>query len=505
MYPRCGYRVKRSFQVKRIKTKAETVEKEGEGSSGRRARHLARGGTVERPTPRVVFKYFDLTDEFLRIRIVDTEEITKELERQSIANRVGYRNLVLGTCVVDWAELIEPSLKRNYPGDHDAALELLYQICIEVNPRLEIHQVTLPVRDRETKSKKARRGNTGAATERKRWIRRVGALEERLKEQVVGQDPCIERLVRAIRKSAVGLGPKGRPMGCFLFVGHTGVGKTELAKALAQSLFEGEDKLIRIDCSEYGLAHEYAKLIGAPPGYIGHENGGALTDALQRIEEGVVLFDEIEKAHSKVHQLLLQVLDEGRLTDSQGNTISFERTTVLLTSNAGTRELIEATQAVGFSSVGRPLEEWTRQDITSQALRQTFSPEFLNRLDDVLLFARSGTAAPAHGRRCQDPERHRPHERSAHSVAGAPIGRELGGRPLDQPRVRRPPDRTLRGERHRRSSGGETRLRRDQDRRPGRTLDSRRPALDPGETQAPRGTPRIIPRLAALQPAARHR
>ncbi|MFT7485071.1 MAG: ATP-dependent Clp protease ATP-binding subunit ClpA, partial [Candidatus Paceibacteria bacterium] len=218
-------------------------------------------------------------------------------------------------------------------------------------------------------------------------------LERRLKRKVHGQDAAIETLCRAVLTSAAGLRDFRRPLGCFLFVGRTGTGKTELSRCLAKELSEdprtGPDNLIRIDCSEYALAHEYSKLIGSPPGYVGHEEGGQFSQHLKTNPEAVILFDEIEKAHPRMHNLLLQVLEEGCLTDGKGHRLDLSRNFVLMTSNAGAEDMRSATQSLGFHST-QSLTDQTLHDLTHRALDQTFSPEFLGRLDEIVLFSELG-------------------------------------------------------------------------------------------------------------------
>lgn len=201
-------------------------------------------------------------------------------------------------------------------------------------------------------------------------------LEDELKRQVIGQDKAVTAVARAIRRSRSGLGAKNRPIGSFLFLGPTGVGKTETAKALARQLFSDEHALIRIDMSEYMESHAVARLIGAPPGYVGYEEGGQLTEAVRTKPYSVVLFDEIEKAHPQVFNLFLQILDEGRLTDSKGVTVDFRNTILIMTSNLGGDIIRE----FGDKDIKK------RDDAIWQLLHQNFKPEFLNRLDSVVIY-----------------------------------------------------------------------------------------------------------------------
>ena len=203
-------------------------------------------------------------------------------------------------------------------------------------------------------------------------------LEEALHQRVIGQDEAITAVADAIRRSRAGLADPNRPIGSFIFLGPTGVGKTETAKALAEQLFDSEDLLIRLDMSEYMEKHTVSKLIGAPPGYVGYEEGGQLTEAVRRKPYSVILFDEIEKAHPDVFNTLLQLLDDGRLTDSQGRTVDFRNTVVIMTSNIGSPQILEAGQA------GASYEEL--KATVFGMLQQQFRPEFLNRIDDVIVF-----------------------------------------------------------------------------------------------------------------------
>ncbi|MBE2182263.1 MAG: ATP-dependent chaperone ClpB [Anaerolineae bacterium] len=204
-------------------------------------------------------------------------------------------------------------------------------------------------------------------------------MEERLHDRVIGQDDAVRAVSAAVRRSRAGLQDPDRPVGVFLFLGPTGVGKTELAKALAEFLFDDENAMVRIDMSEYGERHSVARLIGAPPGYVGYEEGGQLTEAVRRRPYGVVLLDEVEKAHPEVFNVFLQVFDDGRLTDGQGRVVDFKNTIIIMTSNVGSPIIKERTASGSFDKVA------TRKEIMRE-LDQQFRPEFLNRLDDIILF-----------------------------------------------------------------------------------------------------------------------
>jgi len=211
-------------------------------------------------------------------------------------------------------------------------------------------------------------------------------MEDRLHERIIGQDEAIQAISDAIRRARSGLKDPRRPIGSFIFIGPSGVGKTELAKALAEFMFDDEDALVRIDMSEYREQHTVSRLFGAPPGYVGYEEGGQLTESVRRRPYRVILFDEIEKAHPEVWNALLQILDDGRLTDGQGRIVNFRNTVLIMTSNLGT-EFVRKAGSIGFLQHSGNAEDRAAQEKIEKALKSTFRPEFLNRVDEIITFS----------------------------------------------------------------------------------------------------------------------
>ena len=209
-------------------------------------------------------------------------------------------------------------------------------------------------------------------------------LEEELHQRVIGQDEAIEAVADAVRRSRAGLQDPKRPIGSFIFLGTTGVGKTELAKALAEFLFDDETMMTRIDMSEYQEKHSVSRLVGAPPGYVGYDEGGQLTEAIRRKPYSVVLFDEIEKAHPDVFNILLQVLDDGRLTDNKGRVVNFKNTIIIMTSNMGSSYIQSQMEKLNGSNKEEVIEE-TKKEVMNM-LKKTIRPEFLNRIDETIMF-----------------------------------------------------------------------------------------------------------------------
>jgi ATP-dependent Clp protease ATP-binding subunit ClpB len=216
-------------------------------------------------------------------------------------------------------------------------------------------------------------------------VKKLVTMEDRLRDRIVGQDAALNVVANAIRRSRAGLSDPKRPIGSFIFLGPTGVGKTETARALAEFLFDDEHSMIRIDMSEYMEKHAVARLIGAPPGYVGYDEGGQLTEAIRRRPYAVILFDEIEKAHPDVFNILLQVMDDGRLTDAKGRTVDFKNTVLIMTSNLGAAMLSGETLKTEHDF------DMARES-AMRVLREHFRPEFLNRVDDIVIYRQLGNA-----------------------------------------------------------------------------------------------------------------
>jgi len=331
-------------------------------------------------------KFCESLDRFVEIRRFNEEEISKIFQNIKITDKKSYKRLIINTAIINYLDEIAPLIfgENNYSLFGEITEQELYNLCIQVNPGLDIKKVTIPIK-KEEESKDIPLLDSlpeGGIDVSERFIN----MEKYLEKRIIGQDEAVGAISQAIRKAHVGLRNPDKPIGSFMFAGQTGVGKTELAKALAEFLYGDEKELVRIDCSEYSQSHEYAKLIGAPPGYIGHKEGGFLTEAIKNKPKAVVLFDEIEKAHPKVHNLLLQILDDGILTDSQGTLVSFKDCVIIMTTNVGVEEFKELAKTIGFGSEAVKKDLKVRARETAKALEKTFPPEFLNRIDEIITF-----------------------------------------------------------------------------------------------------------------------
>ena len=318
----------------------------------------------------------------LRADMADKEETLRGLESRWEAEKAGLNKV--GELKTRIDELRTAADKYQREGDFGRASEILYGQV----PGLEKEMEAAAKAEEETPRMVSEEvGTSDIAEVVSSWTgipvgrmmqgeqEKLLHMEERLHERLIGQDRAVKTVSDAVRRSRAGISDPNRPTGSFLFLGPTGVGKTELAKSLAEFLFDDETALVRIDMSEYMEKHSVSRLVGAPPGYIGYEEGGQLTEAVRRRPYSVILLDEVEKAHSDVFNILLQVLDDGRLTDGQGRTVDFRNTILVLTSNLGSQFLSDAS-----------LDDHAKREAVMGAVRQAFRPEFLNRLDDVVMF-----------------------------------------------------------------------------------------------------------------------
>lgn len=337
----------------------------------------------------VAIRYCQAIDRFIKVRVFSEGEIQQLFNRVNLTDRRSYQHLVINAAIVNYNDdvlkdiLYSKELKRNDVGWLE---EEFYQLCIKINPDLDINRLSVTVEEEASSEKLF----LLEGEEKRGFGRGIEDLETRLKERLVGQDEAAAKVTKALKRAFVGINPPERPYGVFLFAGQTGVGKTELAKRLSELVLGDTGKMLRIDCSEFALPHEYAKLIGAPPGYVGYDDGGILSGPMLANPQRIVLFDEIEKAHPKVHNLLLQIMDEGFVTDNKGQKVHFNKSIVIMTTNVGAGEIAQVQGAIGFGNRSGEVDHRFKERETMNALENTFAPEFLNRIDDVIVFRALG-------------------------------------------------------------------------------------------------------------------
>src|SRR3989344_1883273 len=322
----------------------------------------------------MVGKYFAGTDTFINVKSI-TEEHLKKLFMRIPKNKSEYKSWIANSLVLNIDKIYSRATKRNIM-DRETVTELLYQAVVDVNPLLEINQVEIPFTIKtESRSQSCRNNIRGELTN----------FDRKFRKRIIGQEQVVIPLINAISRYLYGIRDLSKPAGVFLLPGPTGSGKTETAKVVQDLLFGG--RIIPIDCSEYALPHEIAKLIGSPPGYVGHANeGGRLTDEIRKYPNSVVLFDEIEKAHDNLFKILYQIFDEGRLTDGKGDVANFNNSFIFLTSNLGCDEVENYSNRMGFESDNQRVKNEEIASIYQRVLQDRFGKALLNRVDKVIVY-----------------------------------------------------------------------------------------------------------------------
>lgn len=356
----------------------------------------------------VLEQWWKRLNQYINIKRYKESDFEGILKKRFFHNRSSFQTFIVSICVLDFEDLFSRLDDLGIPQRVAPPILMneIYKLCEKVNPFLTYEKAQdLATEDPEDENQQhnghrksgspnrmasAMSDQYGKKGKKKKRFRDVPkedllTLADKMKVFVVGQDEAVDSLVESIQRASVGLKDPIKPIGSFLFAGRTGVGKTLASKVLADELIKDRNNIITIDCSEYSSDHEYSKLIGAPSGYIGHEQGGALTNAVMKTPFSVIVFDEIEKASNKVHELLLQVLEEGRLTDGKGNRVSFKNTIVIMTSNIGVEEVESIKKTIGFGDVAKVTNEKKDRALTN-ALKKKFKPEFLNRIDTTINF-----------------------------------------------------------------------------------------------------------------------
>ena len=352
-------------------------------------------------------KWWKRIGRYVSIKVFNESDLATILKGRFFHSSVSFNTFVVTLCVEDFEALFQLLENMGIPARVSPPLLMkeLYDLCHSCNPFLTYEKAQeLANKDKKqedcggecgsnkkTLSSNSTMGQFASKVDKKKKVfadvppEDLLNLSTNMKVSLIGQDKAVNSLTEAIQRASVGLKDPAKPIGSFLFAGSTGCGKSLASKILANELIRDKDNLIIIDCSEYAADHEYSKLIGAPNGYQGYENGGLLTNAVIENPFSVVVFDEIEKASSKIYQLLLQVLEEGRLTDNKGVKVSFKDTVIILTSNIGVENVASISKTIGFGDVAEITEE-KKEKAIEKALKQKFKPEFLNRLDEIIYF-----------------------------------------------------------------------------------------------------------------------
>jgi ATP-dependent Clp protease ATP-binding subunit ClpA len=349
-------------------------------------------------------RWWNRINQYVIVKIFKEEDCRSILQRH-FGTKLAFTSFITAICVEDFEALYQilDDMGITNRVTPPILINELYELCKASNKFLTFENARLFYREIDEKNNennnesnnKARTTSSGGQRPISKKTKTLKfkdvsketllSLPDRMKVFLVGQNEPIDKLTEAIQRASVGLKDPLKPIGSFLFAGSTGIGKTLTSKVLADTLINSKDNLVTIDCSEYSADHEYSKLIGSPNGYIGHENGGFLTNAINKHPFSVVVFDEVEKASNKVHELLLQILEEGRLTDGQGKQVSFKDTIIILTSNVGVEEIDNIKKTIGFGDVAKMTEE-KKNSALEEALKKKFKPEFLNRIDNIIHF-----------------------------------------------------------------------------------------------------------------------
>jgi len=341
--------------------------------------------------------------QYVKIKQFKEDDAVDILKKRYFHSPTSFSTFIVSVCVVDFEDLFLLLDNMGIPARVAPPILMneLYELCKSINSFLtyenaqDLSDESEDTGREEGDGKPYRTTTAGPMSQhakkgKQRKFKDVPKedllkLADNMKVFLIGQDEAVDTLTDAIQRASVGLKDPIRPIGSFLFAGRTGVGKTLATKVLADELIKGRDNIVTIDCSEYSSDHEYAKLIGAPSGYIGHEQGGVLTNAMMKSPFAVVVFDEVEKASAKVHELMLQILEEGRLTDGKGQRVSFKDSIIVMTSNVGAKEIESISKTIGFGD-GNKITEMKKDTALKEALKKKFKPEFLNRLDSIVNF-----------------------------------------------------------------------------------------------------------------------